>query len=93
MAISLNKSLETGVVVSYLRISRIVVDRKSEQVSFSIEAYLDQESRQSGKKAVTDYQYTLDDKNSYNIINNMDIITSIYTVLKTLPDFEGASDV
>lgn len=93
MALQLDKVLDTGVQVSYLRISKIIIDRKLQEITFSVDAFLDQTSRQDGKMAVIDYYYTLSDPTSYNIINNTDIVSNLYNILKTLPDFEGALDV
>lgn len=93
MALSIEKTLDTGVKVSYFRISRVIVDRRRNYIIFDIDAFLDADAKSSGKLSVISYQYTLDDEETYNIINKMDIISALYGVIKGLSDFTGAVDV
>ncbi len=90
MALILSQKLSTGVTISYFRVSRVVIDRRSKSVTIAVEGYLDLENRTGGSSPVTEYVY--DAPELYAALDKMTPLTSSYDFLKTLSEFQGAVD-
>lgn len=92
MALIKSITTEIGISANYWKITQIniLADR---MVGVSVACYIDEQNRLDGYKPVLTRDYTIDISCENPQINlDNPIFAELYTYLKTLPDFDGATD-
>ena len=89
MALSLTKSLSTGVSAGYFKITKIHADALTGQARVHVNLYLDKASANGGKSPIDTFTYDF----PIDVTNFSDLMSAVYTALKAEPFFSGAADV
>ena len=86
MALQINKAAEHGFTASsaYVKISKFIGDK--ENVTFMIDYFYDEQARIDGKPPFGSGSYKM-------VTPTTDLLPALYTYLKTLDEFSGATDV
>jgi len=100
MALEKSVELATGVAVEYHKIGSISTYIPSQKhINFTVWMYLNKDARDNDKQAITQKQYQLDGESFDEFLSDeelkeegINLLTQLYTHLKTLPEFEEAED-
>ena len=87
MALLLDRQLTSGVNVQYYKIIRVDMNFLTNMCSFTLGYYLNKAVKDASMDPVYTEGYNI------NIDPGTDIRASIYSYLKTLPDYKNSKDV
>lgn len=91
---ALNKEIdkENGVVTTYHRITKISKITNNCNIIY-ISSYISKDTREKEKESEGSINTVIDSACYTKDYNEEEDIKSVYEYLKTLPDFEGATDI
>lgn len=92
MPLQKNITTEFGVDATYHRIVRFDLDLLGKKSHLIIGGYLTKQAYLDGKSPISFTNATIDTPEFISGLEESEIATSIYTILKTIPAFEGATD-
>lgn len=101
MALLLEKTTPSGVTATYWKINNIDIhsnkryvnenDMNMYHANFRLVGYYNETTRQENKQTLEDKQYNI--SQNITIGPEVDLRPTLYTYLKTLPEWETAQDV
>ena len=91
MALYKEKIQRDGIPTNYHRIASLSINVNENNI-ISVLSYVDNSARTKEKSAVIEYPYQCPSTYTIDYDENM-TVESAYEYLKTLPEFEGATDV
>jgi hypothetical protein len=93
MALSLSITQPSGVVVTYWKVSKMVIDNVNLSIQAEISGYLNQSACIAGNTPVITMVEVLNSTQYASILAAPNMIAAFYTVLSQLPDFLGSTVV
>ena len=95
MALQMTKNLDSGVAVTYHRVTGLMINMASSDARFVVDSYVDGPARLDGKSPVTQEVFTVHG-DTFTLTNaamgSRSPVALAYDYLKTLPKFAGAVD-
>ena len=92
MALSLSKTLDSDVSVSYWIISRVVADLESDSLSIVLSAYVDQSAFNAGKDEVTSISIRIE-SGAASLLASNNALSALYSNALNDPQMSGATIV
>lgn len=97
MPLNYSVNLPNGVTASFWRLNTVIVDQTSGQITAFLSLYISKAAFQSGLDPVLTKNLTFPCTNATltaaNQANNGNLNAAIYSLLKNIPDFQGATDI
>jgi hypothetical protein len=93
MAITLTKTLSSGVNANYFRISNVRINRDTQKVNIVLDLYLSQTDRQANMDPVSTVSADL--SSSYSSLmsqTSANIVAACYVLVMALPQFIGSTE-
>jgi hypothetical protein len=91
MALIKTIATQYGVEANYSKITVTNIDWHNKHLSFTIETFVSKEMRNDGKSPITKHQYAVSGDDFF-LSPTVNVLESIYTYIKTKPEWENAID-
>lgn len=87
---TINTDFGIQVVDAFHKITRVTADENAQTISLQVETYTSENAYEEGKSTLDIKNITISGESYLSI--KAKVFSDFYTYLKTLPDFEGATD-
>ncbi len=93
MALLLSKVLDTGVTATYHRIGKGNFDTRVLFMNVKVDTFLNEAAYLAGKASLFSFDVVPPQATVATMLTGTDIRALIYTYLKTIPEYSGATDI